>query len=138
MIAPENLNLPQPRRKTARMIARNSFAAASHDLRQPLHALAMFNAALKNKVKDSAGKKLIAKQESSISNMSNLLQDTLDTARADIGQKDPVWASLALEEMISDIASRFEMQARNRGIRNLYRRPIGADHHRWCVAPTGC
>ena len=91
-------------------------AAASHDLRQPLHALAMFNAALKNKVKDKAGTKLIAKQESSISNMSNLLQDTLDTARADIGQKDPMWASLELEEMISDIAGRFEMQARNRGI----------------------
>lgn len=91
-------------------------AAASHDLRQPLHALAMFNSALKNKVKDIALKKLIDKQERSISNMGDLLQDTLDTARAEISHKDPVWTPLELRNVLSDIASRFEWQAKNRDI----------------------
>ena len=91
-------------------------AAASHDLRQPLHALAMFNTALKNKVKDAVARNLITKQESSISNMGNLLQDTLDTARAEISQKIPVWTQLQLNQLIMDIASRFELQARDRNV----------------------
>ncbi len=86
-------------------------AAASHDLRQPLHALALFNAALKRKIDDDNTAKLVEKQESSIHNLGTLLQDTLDAARVETKNKEPVWVSIELSVLLADIANGFEIQA---------------------------
>lgn len=91
-------------------------AAASHDLRQPLHALAMFNSALRNKIGNSAAAKLLEKQDDSIRNMGDLLQDTLDSARAETNQKTPNWVPLELNALVGAIRSGFEIQAERRGI----------------------
>ncbi|WP_417622010.1 ATP-binding protein [Parasphingorhabdus sp.] len=91
-------------------------AAASHDLRQPLHALAMFNSALRNKIGNSAATKLLEKQNESIRNMGDLLQDTLDSARAETTQKSPVWASVELDALVSSVSGGFEIQAEKRGL----------------------
>ncbi len=89
-------------------------AAASHDLRQPLHALAMFNSALRAKIKNSKAANLLEKQDESIRNMGELLQDTLDSARAETSQKTPVWMPLELQKVVASIGSGFEIQAEKR------------------------
>ncbi|MEP2990296.1 MAG: ATP-binding protein [Parasphingorhabdus sp.] len=91
-------------------------AAASHDLRQPLHALAMFNSALRNKFKNAKASKLLNQQDDSIRNMGDLLQDTLDSARAETGQKTPVWSSLELQSIISGISNGFAIQAEKKAL----------------------
>lgn len=91
-------------------------AAASHDLRQPLHALAMFNSALRHKIGDDEAARLLDKQEHSIRNMGNLLQDTLDNARIEVSQKNPVWTPLELQQAISSVATGFDIQADKRGL----------------------
>lgn len=92
-------------------------AAASHDLRQPLHALAMFNSALHSKVKNSKASELLEKQDASIRNMGDLLQDTLDSARAETSQKTPVWMPVELEKVVAGISGGFEIQADRRNLK---------------------
>ena len=91
-------------------------AAASHDLRQPLHALAMFNAALKSKLKQNTGIKLVEQQESAIASLAALLQDTLDTARLDIHQKEPVWADANIGDYKDRLSGIFLPLAKTRQI----------------------
>ena len=91
-------------------------AAASHDLRQPLHALAMFNSALKRSSKDKAVLALIEKQESSISNLSDLLQDTLDTARAETNGKQPILSNLSVASLLTQLTTRFGAKAQRQNI----------------------
>lgn len=90
-------------------------AAASHDLRQPLHALSMFNAALKNKLRLKSETELVEKQESTIENLSTLLQDTLDTAKAEVQQKSPAWKEVDISGIFANLAGAFDIQAQSRG-----------------------
>ena len=92
-------------------------AAASHDLRQPLHALALFNSALKRKVKNAAIMGLVEKQGRSIGNLGTLLQDTLDTARIETKNKEPVWSSIELSSLLIEIADGFGIQAEKQNIK---------------------
>jgi len=85
-------------------------AAASHDLRQPLHALAMFNSALKARISSEVAAKLVEKQASSIDNLAGLLQDTLDTARAEVGQKNPQWTPVDMSALFASVTVNFDIR----------------------------
>lgn len=61
------------------------FAAASHDLRQPLHALGLFGEALKQRVTHSDLETLANQISSSISSLETLLNALLDASRLDAG-----------------------------------------------------
>ncbi len=113
--------------KAAAAKARNSasdqakfIAAASHDLRQPLHALALFNQAITRKIQKNVKPKtladLIGKQEKSIRSLSDLLQDTLDTATLDSGQKIPNFTQINPKNLLTELARDFDVRARTRGI----------------------
>lgn len=91
-------------------------AAASHDLRQPLHALAMFTNALKQKQISEEFRELVDLQEESISNLSDLLQGTLDTARVDIEQKQPKMRSFVVADALSKVELDYSIQANKRDI----------------------
>lgn len=91
-------------------------AAASHDLRQPLHALAMFNATLKGKIASEREAILLEKQGAAITNLGQLLQDTLDTAQADIQQKVPDLKSLAVKNLLKKVINGFEPKAQSREV----------------------
>ncbi len=92
-------------------------AAASHDLRQPLHALAMFNSALTRQVQKTPLADLVEKQGNSIRSMGILLQDTLDTARAETNNKIPLWADVRIADLMDQISNDFGIQAQQRNIR---------------------
>ena len=61
------------------------FASASHDLRQPLHALGLFGEALRQRVKTTELQPLAAQISSSISSLETLLNALLDVSRLDAG-----------------------------------------------------
>ncbi len=70
--------------------AKDSFlAAASHDLRQPLHALGLFVSALENKVKVPDGPIILGKIKQSTEALSDLLNSLLDLSRLDAGVVEP-------------------------------------------------
>jgi len=66
--------------------AKDSFlAAASHDLRQPLHALGLFVSALENKVKLPEGPVILDKIKQSTEALNSLFNSLLDISRLDAG-----------------------------------------------------
>lgn len=93
------------------------FASASHDLRQPLHALGLFGEALKQRVKTAELKTLAAQISSSISSLETLLNALLDVSRLDAGiievRKRHFPASLLFEH----IQQQFEGPAAAKGLK---------------------
>jgi signal transduction histidine kinase/CheY-like chemotaxis protein len=60
-------------------------AAASHDLRQPLHALGMFSRALADHAHDADGRALVERITASVSALEALLSALLDVSKLDAG-----------------------------------------------------
>lgn len=72
----------------AAMMARSRFlAAASHDLRQPMHALTLLVEALKEKIRPDGGEplRLVEHIEASAHSMESLLNSLLDISKLDAG-----------------------------------------------------
>jgi signal transduction histidine kinase/ActR/RegA family two-component response regulator len=66
--------------------AKSSFlAAASHDLRQPLHALGMFSQALAEHAHDADGRLLVSRITTSVASLEALLSTLLDVSKLDAG-----------------------------------------------------
>ena len=64
-------------------------AAAAHDLRQPLHALGLFCAALDQRLRDIPEKPLVRSMMKSIEALENSFRAILDISRLDAGQVQP-------------------------------------------------
>lgn len=80
-------------------------AAASHDLRQPLHALTLFATELASSVTGTRNRQLAAQIVTASGAMGELLNALLDVSRLDIAAVEPHRQAVALEpllEMIND------------------------------------
>lgn len=91
-------------------------AAASHDLRQPLHALALLNGALKRSASDQKIAGLVGKQSQSISNLSELLQDTLDASKLDINASEPVPEMIDITAFLDQLAAMYRPKATKQNV----------------------
>ena len=74
-------------------------AAASHDLRQPLHALGLFVSALMRTEAARGEPALLKHIESSVTALQNLFDAILDISRLDSGQVSPRLCSIAVNEI---------------------------------------
>lgn len=92
-------------------------AAASHDLRQPLHALALLVAVLKRRYNDPASLKLIRPIEDAARALKELLDALLDISRLDAGVVVPQMQIVAVNELFTRLTAEFGVQAENRGLR---------------------
>jgi len=100
-------------------------AAASHDLRQPLHALSLFAADLQRKVRTSTPQDLhhLAEQIStSTSTLSELLDSLLDISRLDVAGIKPEIRHFALRPVFERLSNSFRRAAVDRNI-SLHFRP---------------
>jgi signal transduction histidine kinase/ActR/RegA family two-component response regulator len=78
-------------------------AAASHDLRQPVHALTLFVAALRPRVTDSEANRLLDHIDSSVQAMGGLFNGLLDISRLDAGVVEVNAQTFALQPMLERI-----------------------------------
>ncbi|MEO8062209.1 MAG: ATP-binding protein [Pseudomonadota bacterium] len=78
-------------------------AAASHDLRQPVHALTLFVAALRPRVTDAEAKRLLDHIDSSVQAMGSLFNGLLDISRLDAGVVEVNARTFALQPMLERI-----------------------------------
>lgn len=102
-------------------------AAASHDLRQPLHALSLLSSALNERlgVADAAElatdlarvRRLARLIDTSVRNMGSLLNDLLDLSRLQAGAVVPQPASVPLAEVFAHLETRFQPLALDKGLR---------------------
>jgi signal transduction histidine kinase/DNA-binding NarL/FixJ family response regulator len=99
-------------------LAKSRFiAAASHDLRQPLHALNLFVTQLRNE-KDQAEKTwVIGRIDAAVAAMNELFNELLDMSRLDAGVLVPSISEFPVDQLLERIEMTFTAAAREKGLR---------------------
>ncbi|MBU1395464.1 MAG: HAMP domain-containing protein, partial [Gammaproteobacteria bacterium] len=97
------------------------FAAASHDLRQPLHALSLFVAALKARNQQTEAQTLIENIEASTAAMELLFNALLDISRLDAGAIEVHPVHFPLQKMLRDLEQQFGAVAAEKRLRLRFR-----------------
>lgn len=92
-------------------------AAASHDLRQPVQALALLNGALRRTVKDGLALEMVESQQSSLDAMTNLLNSLLDISRLDAGKVEPEFEEFRIQRLVDRLYAEFSRQAIHKGLK---------------------
>ncbi len=90
-------------------VAKTRFlAAASHDLRQPIHALGLFFAELSDRVYSPETALVIRQVEDSIEAINSMLNALLDVSKLDAGVVKPVIEPLPLAELFERLQAEFQ------------------------------
>jgi two-component system, sensor histidine kinase len=98
-------------------IAKSKFlAAASHDLRQPLHALALFVAVLQGRIQYPEVRELVENVSRSVSALDGLFQALLDISRLDAGIITPKIVDFRLNALLERLAMEYQAHAREKGL----------------------
>ena len=99
-------------------LAKSAFlAAASHDLRQPVHALGLFVGALRGIPMPPDGIRFVEQIEASVFAMNNLFSALLDISRLDAGVVDVEPEIFAIETLLDRLCHDHAEEARTKGIR---------------------
>ena len=98
--------------------AKSSFlAAASHDLRQPMHALGLYMATLRGEALSPVQADLVERMSDSVGALDTLFDALLDISRIDAGAVEPKPGAFAIEPMLHRLAEDFARQAADKGLR---------------------
>ena len=104
------------------------FVAASHDLRQPLHAMGLLAGALRQKNLDVESAHLVGSINESVDALEGLFSQLLDVTRLDSGVIEAEPQHFGLNELYRKLRLRFEPLAFEKGLALRFR---GASHHVW-------
>ncbi len=92
-------------------------AAASHDLRQPLHAMNLFARALSRRVAGDEATRLVSQLEASLSSLKEMFDALLNVSRLDAGLIEVNAGSVAVPVFMERIATGFRAEASHRGLK---------------------
>jgi signal transduction histidine kinase/CheY-like chemotaxis protein len=112
--------------ETANRAKTQFFAAASHDLRQPLHAMGLFAEALRQRNKDEEVVHLVNSINSSVDALEGLFSELLDITKIDTGAVDIEPEHFSMQELFNRIRLHFEPTAFEKGLMLSFR---GEQHH---------
>ena len=92
-------------------------AAASHDLRQPLHAIGILASVLHNQLQTDASRETLASIESCLQTMNNLFDSLLDVSRLDAGVIKPEPRPMLLSDLLASVYREFSPFAQSKGLK---------------------
>ena len=92
------------------------FASASHDLRQPLQALALLNGVLSRRALPANVSEMIAEQEHTITAMSHLVNALLDISKLESGAIKPEIADFEVASLFAELRREFASLAQRKGL----------------------
>jgi CheY-like chemotaxis protein len=99
-------------------VAKSRFlAAASHDLRQPLHALGLFAGALEDRIREPEAWELVSKIQDSTRALGEMFDALLDVSRLDAGVMDVHVTDVSLLPLLQRLEAEFTPQTRRKGLR---------------------
>ena len=105
------------RELAAANLAKSRFlAAASHDLRQPMHALGLFVAQLHGRVTDPQTRHIAAQAEVAVEALQELFDAILDVSRLDTGAVTPHVTAFSLHGLFERLAAGFAPMAHHKGL----------------------
>jgi signal transduction histidine kinase/CheY-like chemotaxis protein len=91
-------------------------AAASHDLRQPLHALGLFASALSERIKFPEVRQLVENINKSVAALEELFNSLLDISRLDAGVIQPKFQHFRIKELMGRLSTEFNTPAHLKGL----------------------
>jgi len=99
-------------------VAKSRFlAAASHDLRQPLHAMALFVSALQEKSRESETRRILDQLTLSVEALEGLFHALLDVSKLDAGIVRPEVRGFSVQALFDRIGREFAEEAADKGLR---------------------
>ena len=105
-------------------LAKSRFlAAASHDLRQPMHAISLYVESLKPQMQGRAAEETLNKIERSILNMVELFNAILDVTKLDAGVVQPHLVPVRIRKLLLHLAEDFAAEADRKGLSLRVRAP---------------
>jgi len=117
--------------RTEELVAANRaksrfLAAASHDLRQPMHALGLFVTQLNHRITDPDTLHLTGRIEAAVTALQGLLDALLDVSRLDAGVVNANLSDFPVSSLLERIETAFAPDATNRGLHFRVKRcPLG-------------
>ncbi len=91
-------------------------ATASHDLRQPLQALALLNGTLGRLVDDPQAREVLEQQEEAVTAMSRLLNALLDVSKLESGAVRPDITDFKVVQLLEELRREFAGLAASKGL----------------------
>jgi two-component system, sensor histidine kinase len=107
----EALTLEKQRAEAASMAKSRFLAAASHDLRQPMHALGLFIDALRGEPAGLQADRLVERVVESHQAATGLLDNLLEFSKVDAGITDPAFASFPVQRVLDQVLVDYGLQA---------------------------
>jgi signal transduction histidine kinase len=103
--------------EAAVLVKSRFLAATSHDLRQPLHALTLLIAALRERTSEGEARRLVEHIDASASALEGLLNALLDLSKLDAGVVEPHTECFPAQRTLDNLSRQFTPQAREQGLR---------------------
>lgn len=122
----ENINLVRELSKQKEQaeqanIAKSKFlAAASHDLRQPLHALSLFTSVLDESIQYPKVRKVVEQINASVNALQSLFNALLDISRLEAGVMVVEKTDFRLQTLLGKLANDFNPQAEEKGLQLVW------------------
>jgi signal transduction histidine kinase len=92
-------------------------SAASHDLRQPLHALGLFVGQLNADTNRADRRRIVARIGTAVSVMNDLFNALLDISKLDAGAVEPGLTAFSIDPLMRKIENMFTADARAKSLR---------------------
>ena len=112
----EEANAARERAEAASRSKSRFLAAASHDLRQPLHALSLYSAALSEAATEPRIRDIATNIEASVDSLDSLFEALLDISKLDAGVIAPQMRHVGVQLLLDRLANEFVPQAHARGV----------------------
>ena len=104
------------REEKANLAKSRFLAAASHDLRQPLHSLRLFTATLEMQTRNSEHKTLVKQIDSSVKSLEDLFNALLDISKLDAGTIHVERSDIYLDRLLMRLESEFTPLAKKKNL----------------------
>jgi Na+/proline symporter/signal transduction histidine kinase/CheY-like chemotaxis protein len=101
---------------TANLSKTRFFAAASHDILQPLNAARLFTSTLVESRSPVDQKSLVRNVDQSLEAVEEILATVLDISRFDAGGVRPELSSFRIEDILKPLADEFRVEAERKGL----------------------
>jgi len=117
-LADQNVELEQAKieAETATAAKSRFLASASHDLRQPLHAMSLFARALSRRIDGDEARHLLTQIEQSLASLRAMFDALLNVSRLDAGLVVAHKAPVCLASLMEQVASSLRVDAESRGL----------------------
>lgn len=113
----EALRLENQRAEQAHEAKARFFAAANHDLRQPLHAMGLLAHSLHQGSAAARADEVPARLVECVDSMAHIVDELLELAQVDVAGVEPRPEVFALDALLREVVRAHELPARHKGLR---------------------